>query len=104
MRQGDLREFLLKSRATKSNPIPNLYLVDLVEICKQVASAVAYLASIRFVHRDIAARNCLVGEKKVIKLADFGMARDVHKREYYKKKDGPMPFRWMAPEAIVDGR
>ena len=94
----------MRARATKSNPVPKLYLLDLVSICRQVASALAYLASIKFVHRDIAARNCLVGENKAVKVADFGMARAVHQQEYYKKRGGPVPFRWMAPEAVVDGR
>lgn len=38
------------------------------------------------IHRDLAARNVLVAENKVVKIADFGLARDVHKIDYYKKK------------------
>ena len=67
----------------------------------------AYLASIHFVHRDIAARNCLVGgedNELVVKVADFGMAKDVYQTDYYKKRGGILPIRWMAPEAITDGR
>lgn len=43
-----------------------------------------YLASQKFVHRDLACRNCLVGENFIVKISDFGMSRDVHERDYYK--------------------
>ncbi len=37
------------------------------------------------IHRDLAARNVLVTEDNVMKIADFGLARDVHHIDYYKK-------------------
>ena len=37
------------------------------------------------VHRDLAARNVLVGENYVVKVADFGLARDVYKDDTYIK-------------------
>ena len=43
-----------------------------------------YLAEMKFVHRDMAARNCLVGDNMVVKIADFGMSRDIYASEYYK--------------------
>lgn len=44
----------------------------------------SYLASHHFVHRDLATRNCLVGEAMVVKIGDFGMSRDVYSTDYYK--------------------
>jgi serine/threonine protein kinase len=53
------------------------------------------------IHRDLAARNVLVSEDCVLKIADFGLARDVHMHEYYRKTtDGRLPVKWMAPEAL----
>lgn len=37
------------------------------------------------IHRDLAARNVLVTDDNVMKIADFGLARDVHHIDYYKK-------------------
>lgn len=43
-----------------------------------------YLSAQRFVHRDLACRNCLVGKDLVVKISDFGMSRDVYTCDYYK--------------------
>lgn len=43
-----------------------------------------YLSSQRFVHRDLATRNCLVGEGLIVKIGDFGMSRDVYSTDYYR--------------------
>ena len=57
---------------------------DLIAICKHIASGMNYLASKKFVHRDLATRNCLVGKDLLVKIADFGMSRDIYQSEYYR--------------------
>jgi len=38
-----------------------------------------------------------------IKVADFGLARDVYVTDYYRhKSDEKLPVKWMAPEALND--
>jgi len=76
---------------------------NLVSFSYQAARGMEYLASKRCIHRDLAARNVLVTEDRVMKIADFGLARDVHNIDYYKKTtDGRLPVKWMAPEALFD--
>lgn len=49
-----------------------------------IVTGMSYLATRHFVHRDLATRNCLVGEKHTVKIGDFGMSRDVYSTDYYK--------------------
>ena len=49
-----------------------------------IAKALEYLAEQKYVHRDIAFRNCLVNSSRTVKLADFGMSRPMFDRDYYR--------------------
>ena len=58
--------------------------VDLLRISRQIACGMTYLANQHFTHRDVAARNCLVGDDLLVKVSDFGLTRDIYSNEYYK--------------------
>ncbi|CAJ0929578.1 unnamed protein product, partial [Mesorhabditis belari] len=108
MKGGDLKSFLRTSRSTKIDPNPNnLLMLDLVSMCLDVAKGCEFLAANKFIHRDIAARNCLLTSQahdRVVKIGDFGMARDVYRTDYYRKGGRALlPVKWMPPEALLDG-
>lgn len=55
---------------------------DLLQAAIDISKGCKYLEENRFIHRDIAARNCLLttkGPGRVVKIADFGMARDIYR-------------------------
>ena len=64
-----------------------------------------YLSSLKFVHRDLAARNCMLDDDSTVKVADFGLSRDVYEREYYSSdnKKTKLPVKWMSPESLEKG-
>ena len=48
---------------------------------------------------------CTVGEGFKAKLSDFGLARGVHEKDYYKiAQKTALPVRWMAPESLLYGK
>uniref|UniRef100_A0A2K5KWT9 Focal adhesion kinase 1 n=1 Tax=Cercocebus atys TaxID=9531 RepID=A0A2K5KWT9_CERAT len=78
----------------------SLDLASLILYAYQLSTALAYLESKRFVHRDIAARNVLVSSNDCVKLGDFGLSRYMEDSTYYKASKGKLPIKWMAPESI----
>ncbi|XP_077114835.1 fibroblast growth factor receptor 2 isoform X4 [Ranitomeya variabilis] len=109
--KGNLREYLRARRPIEMeysydiNRVPGEQMTfkDLVSCTYQLARGMEYLASQKCIHRDLAARNVLVTESNVMKIADFGLARDVNNIDYYKKTtNGRLPVKWMAPEALFD--
>lgn len=87
---------------TKKLLTPDLFLSIIV----QVANGLVYLATLKFVHRDIAARNCLMDSNFTVKIADFGMSREVSSMDYYRigSNKACLPVRWMPPEALLYGK
>ncbi|KAK2492966.1 hypothetical protein MC885_020832 [Smutsia gigantea] len=90
-----------------------LTLEDLVCYSFQVARGMEFLASRKCIHRDLAARNILLSESDVVKICDFGLARDIYKDPDYVRKgsrehtslhvpQARLPLKWMAPESIFD--
>lgn len=102
------------------------------EMNKSIKNIYCLFLSLQCIHRDLAARNVLVTDDNVMKIADFGLARDIHHIDYYKKTTnvsglicfmlftyepfvfvngkvmcicflkGRLPVKWMAPEALFD--
>ncbi|EEB19123.1 protein tyrosine kinase 2 beta, putative [Pediculus humanus corporis] len=92
-RLGEMRAYL-QSNASR------LDLATLLLFSFQLSTALSYLESKKFVHRDIAARNVLVSTPHAVKLADFGLSRVLDNQSYYKSSKGKLPIKWMAPESI----
>ncbi|XP_067376847.1 discoidin domain-containing receptor 2 [Channa argus] len=109
MENGDLNMFLsqreIESTLTHANNIPSVSLSDLLHMSVQIASGMKYLASLNFVHRDLATRNCLLDRRLTIKIADFGMSRNLYSSDYYRIQGrAVLPIRWMAWESILLGK
>ncbi|XP_076300861.1 anaplastic lymphoma kinase isoform X1 [Lasioglossum baleicum] len=103
---GNLKNFLRDERP-RADRSTSLTMLDLITCGYDVAKGCKYMEEARFIHRDIAARNCLLTCKeigRVVKIADFGMAKDIYRSDYYRKGGKAMlPIKWMPPESFLDG-
>ncbi|KAM5126916.1 ALK tyrosine kinase receptor-like, partial [Mantella aurantiaca] len=106
MTGGDLKSFLRQTRPRLNQP-SSLSMSDLLNVARDIAKGCQYLEENHFIHRDIAARNCLLtcqGPGRIAKIGDFGMARDIYRASYYRKGGCAMlPVKWMPPEAFMEG-
>ncbi|KAM6962981.1 inactive tyrosine-protein kinase transmembrane receptor ROR1 isoform 2-T2 [Aplochiton taeniatus] len=113
--QGDLHEFLIMrsphsdvgcSSDEDGTVKSSLDHGDFLHLAVQVAAGMEYLAGHMYVHKDLAARNVLVGEQLRVKISDLGLSRDMYVSDYYRVQPKAMllPIRWMPPEALAYGK
>ncbi|KAH9503782.1 hypothetical protein Btru_066614 [Bulinus truncatus] len=97
MDNGDLLTYVRKETLEIS-------LHDVIKFGADIASGMAYLSSLKFVHRDLAARNCMLNSAFTVKVADFGLCRDIYEKGYYSSDNKKsLPIRWMALESVEHG-
>ncbi|EFA03677.1 hypothetical protein TcasGA2_TC013779 [Tribolium castaneum] len=108
MLYGDLKTFLLARRHLVNDKTieesDEISSKKLTMMALDVARGLSYLAQLKYVHRDVASRNCLINAQRIVKLADFGMTRPMFENDYYKfTRKGMLPVRWMSPESLALG-
>ncbi|XP_026037970.1 macrophage colony-stimulating factor 1 receptor 2 isoform X1 [Astatotilapia calliptera] len=74
---------------------------DLMSFSYQVSQGLDFLSTRNCIHRDVAARNVLLTDRRVAKICDFGLARDIRNDDsYIVQGNARLPVKWMAPESI----
>ncbi|CBY39218.1 unnamed protein product [Oikopleura dioica] len=83
----------------------------IIRFARDLCRGMEYLSGKHIIHRDLAARNCLLDSNLNIKISDFGLSRisksavEESEVEYIiKSHDLALPLRWVAPEALKNGR
>ncbi|XP_029681073.1 inactive tyrosine-protein kinase 7-like [Formica exsecta] len=129
---GDLKQFLIASRKdnnpsptheSKPARAPQLSVAQILSLSNQAAKGLKHLADNRLVHKDIAARNCLIASNLTIKISLPCMTKEpyrlpyeaVYEDEYSTKSDvysfsclvwemfhqGELPFNKINDESVL---
>ena len=87
---------LCKARAQRESSLSETSVRDMV---RQLLQALAYVHERGFFHRDVKPENILVSGASTLKLADFGVAREIRSRPPYTRYIGTRWYR--APELLL---
>ncbi|XP_063066831.1 tyrosine-protein kinase JAK2a isoform X2 [Engraulis encrasicolus] len=96
---GSLRDYLMKNKEHFDHKKLLLY-------SSQICKGMDYLATRRYIHRDLATRNILVESEVRVKIGDFGLTKVLPQdKEYYTVKEpGESPIFWYAPESLTESK
>lgn len=102
MAEGNLKQFLRRSKFSQTECGHHcLTTQDLVDMGVQIAEGLMYLHRRFFLHKDVAARNCLLDERLHVKIADNALSRDLFPDDYHCLGDGEnRPVAWLAIESL----
>ncbi|KAF2357288.1 Receptor L-domain [Trinorchestia longiramus] len=83
LEEGTLLDYITKHPVSEQ---------DVYNFAIQVADGMAYIASKRIIHLDLATRNCLIYQGHIVKIADFGLSKKLNtERCYYHYQLGNEP-------------
>ena len=115
MARGDLANYLRTNSPSnyvvRSSDGSNIFTdikmshVEQLSVSKQILSGMIYLSDRKFVHRDLASRNCLMDQNYGVKIADFGLSQKMFLQDYYRGDESDaIPIRWMPLESILHNK
>ncbi|XP_041701140.1 tyrosine-protein kinase RYK isoform X2 [Coregonus clupeaformis] len=103
MNWGNLKLFLRQCKLAEANNPQAISQQDLVHMAIQIACGMSYLARREVIHKDLAARNCVIDNSMQVKICDNALSRDLFPTDYHCLGDNEnRPVRWMALESLLN--
>ncbi|KAK8461886.1 hypothetical protein SEVIR_1G110025v4 [Setaria viridis] len=92
MSGGSVYDYLHKKNSAFKLP-------EILRVATDISKGMNYLHQNNIIHRDLKTANLLMDENKVVKVADFGVARVKDQSGVMTAETGT--YRWMAPEVYI---
>ncbi|KAF7269549.1 tyrosine-protein kinase Dnt-like [Rhynchophorus ferrugineus] len=98
----NLKIFLQKCKLSSEGVHHTLTTQEVVRMALQIIKAMQYLHKRHLLHKDLAARNCVVNDKLNIQVADNALSRDLFPSDYHCLGDNEnRPVKWLALESLL---
>ncbi|KAL0965852.1 hypothetical protein UPYG_G00286590 [Umbra pygmaea] len=96
---GSLKDYLMNNK-------DRFDYKKLLHYASQICKGMEYLATKRYIHRDLATRNILVESDLRVKIGDFGLTKVLPQgKDYYTVREpGESPIYWYAPESLTESK
>lgn len=96
----NLKKFLQNCKTSESMSY-TLTTREIINMTLQIINGMQYLHRNRHLHKDVAARNCLINPELKIQIADNALSRDLFPGDYHCLGDNKnRPIKWMAVESL----
>ncbi|KAK9889510.1 hypothetical protein WA026_004791 [Henosepilachna vigintioctopunctata] len=98
----NLKTFLQKCKLSPEGVSHTLTTQEVVDMSLQVIHGLQYLHKKHLLHKDLAARNCVVDDKLRVQIADNALSRDLFPSDYHCLGDNEnRPVKWLAIESLL---
>jgi serine/threonine protein kinase len=91
----------LEQRLKERGPLPQ---AEAIQVFRQVAEGLRYLHEHHILHRDIKPANILLGDQGEVKLADFGLLKDLAADTITRSRQGMGTMEYGAPEQFENAK
>lgn len=98
----NLKRFLQKCKLCPEGVAHTLTTQEVVDMALQVITGMQYLHKKRLLHKDLAARNCVVDDKLRVQITDNALSRDLFPADYHCLGDNEnRPVKWLSIESLT---
>lgn len=98
----NLKLFLQKCKVSSEGVHHTLTTQEVVDMALQIIQGMQYLHKKHLLHKDLAARNCVVDDKLNVLVADNALSRDLFPSDYHCLGDNEnRPVKWLAIESLL---
>ncbi|KAL0268896.1 UNVERIFIED_CONTAM: hypothetical protein PYX00_010680 [Menopon gallinae] len=98
----NLKRFLQKCKVCAEGIAHTLTTQEVVDMALQIVHGMQYLHKKKIIHKDLAARNCVVDDKLRVQICDNALSRDLFPADYHCLGDNEnRPIKWLAIESLT---
>ncbi|KAF5306040.1 hypothetical protein FQR65_LT00755 [Abscondita terminalis] len=98
----NMKVFLQKCKVCSEGVAHTLTTQEVVDMALQIIEAMHYIHKKHILHKDLAARNCVVDSRLKVQITDNALSRDLFPSDYHCLGDNEnRPIKWLPLESLI---